>query len=453
MPFFSVSNLLWSAMVFAAFGLSVCLHEFGHAIAAYWGGDRAVKEKGYLTLNPLRYTHLTNSIVLPFIFLLMGGIPLPGAAVYINHGALRSRLWKSAVSAAGPLATFLVAVVLASIISLLPPPVEVNPLTQESLLFEGVALLLTLETAGVFLNLIPIPGLDGYGIIRPWLPTAIQQRLRPVAKYGVWILVGAFWFVPQFSGTFWSAVISVVQACGVSPQVAFLSLSRFQSGARVLFFGLLVIWIGYTQWQKRQPQAPESFYGNGNGTLLEKLARLDAQLTKQPTALTYARKAAILTDMARYDEALTTLDESLAITPKDNETAHQRYVAYLRGNIYLAQENYNEAVTCFDRSLALLPAEEATTRIHMLFQKASAYFFQQRYEDSLATFQQILSETPDDANALYNTACCYSRLSQIEPGIAALTQALEKGQPALREQAMEDEDLAGLRSHPNYPNP
>lgn len=65
--------------------ISVCLHEFGHAIVAYWGGDTSVKDKGYLTLNPLKYTDINLSLTLPLIFLLMGGIPLPGAAVYINE--------------------------------------------------------------------------------------------------------------------------------------------------------------------------------------------------------------------------------------------------------------------------------------------------------------------------------------------------------------------------------
>ena len=105
----SFTNLLWCTLVFVAFGFSVCLHEFGHAIVAYWGGDHSVKDKGYLTLNPLRYTNVSTTLVLPLIFLLMGGIPLPGAAVYINHSELRSKAWKSADSAEGPFATILVA--------------------------------------------------------------------------------------------------------------------------------------------------------------------------------------------------------------------------------------------------------------------------------------------------------------------------------------------------------
>ncbi len=53
---------------------SVCLHEFGHALAAHLGGDTEVARAGYLTLNPLRYSHPLLSIVLPVLFLVSGGL-------------------------------------------------------------------------------------------------------------------------------------------------------------------------------------------------------------------------------------------------------------------------------------------------------------------------------------------------------------------------------------------
>src|ERR1700737_415684 len=86
---------------------SLCIHEFGHAFVAYLGGDRGVVASGYLTLNPLRYTNVLLSLIMPVIFLLLGGIGLPGGAVYINTSALRTKAWSSAVSAAGPLGTLL----------------------------------------------------------------------------------------------------------------------------------------------------------------------------------------------------------------------------------------------------------------------------------------------------------------------------------------------------------
>ncbi|MEO0540050.1 MAG: site-2 protease family protein, partial [Cyanobacteria bacterium P01_A01_bin.105] len=106
-------ELTFTLVVFAGWVVSVCLHEFGHAVVAYWGGDTSVKDKGYLTLNPLKYTNPGLSFVMPLMFLLLGGIPLPGAAVYINQRQLRSRTWKSAVSAAGPIATLGCAVAIA----------------------------------------------------------------------------------------------------------------------------------------------------------------------------------------------------------------------------------------------------------------------------------------------------------------------------------------------------
>ena len=91
---------------------SLCLHEFSHAVVAYYGGDTSVKDKGYLTFNPLKYTHPIYSIVLPMVFLLLGGIGLPGGAVYIETWRLRSRRWEAAVSLAGPASNLLLAILL-----------------------------------------------------------------------------------------------------------------------------------------------------------------------------------------------------------------------------------------------------------------------------------------------------------------------------------------------------
>ena len=73
------------AFVTAGWIVSLALHEFGHALVAYIGGDYSVVGKGYLSLNPLKYTHGVLSIVMPVAILLMGGIGLPGGAVFIDR--------------------------------------------------------------------------------------------------------------------------------------------------------------------------------------------------------------------------------------------------------------------------------------------------------------------------------------------------------------------------------
>ena len=42
-------------LVLAGWVVSLCLHEFGHAIVAYLGGDYTVADKGYLTLDVRKY--------------------------------------------------------------------------------------------------------------------------------------------------------------------------------------------------------------------------------------------------------------------------------------------------------------------------------------------------------------------------------------------------------------
>src|SRR5512145_1412326 len=137
------------AIVLFGWIFSLCLHEFSHALVAYWGGDDTVREKGYLTFNPLKYTHPLFSLVLPILFLLMGGIGLPGGAVYIERWRIRDRFMLSAVSLVGPLSNLLFAIVLGLIL-------RFGPSIDERFL-PGLSFLLVLQISAVMFNLIPLP--------------------------------------------------------------------------------------------------------------------------------------------------------------------------------------------------------------------------------------------------------------------------------------------------------
>ena len=62
---------LWAVII--GWVMSVTLHEFAHGIVGYWGGDYTVRERGGLTLNPLQYVDPVMSLLLPMVFLLIGG--------------------------------------------------------------------------------------------------------------------------------------------------------------------------------------------------------------------------------------------------------------------------------------------------------------------------------------------------------------------------------------------
>src|SRR3954470_12739906 len=99
------SPLFWA--VFIGWVLSVVLHEFAHGLVAYLGGDYTIRERGGLTLNPLQYVDPVMSLILPIVFLILGGVPLPGGVTYVRRDLLRSRTWSVLVSLAGPAMNFL----------------------------------------------------------------------------------------------------------------------------------------------------------------------------------------------------------------------------------------------------------------------------------------------------------------------------------------------------------
>jgi Zn-dependent protease len=168
--------------------VSLCLHEFGHALVAFWGGDHGVLGKGYLTLNPLKYTHTLFSLLLPVLFLMMGGIGLPGGAVYINRAAIRSKRIESLMSAAGPGATAACALV-----ALVPFLFRTALWTAHAEFWAGLALLAYLQLTALVFNLMPIPGLDGFGILAPFLPLRLLQVAYSLGQF-TYLIIFLFFF-------------------------------------------------------------------------------------------------------------------------------------------------------------------------------------------------------------------------------------------------------------------
>lgn len=212
-------NYLTFFIVLGGWIFSLCLHEFSHALVAYYGGDTTVREKGYLTFNPLKYTHPVFSIVLPLLFLFMGGIGLPGGAVYIERWRIRNRYWLSAMSLAGPLANLLFAILLGIILRFLPPHSSIGP---------GLSFLLVLQISAVLFNLIPLPPFDGYNAVEPFLPQAIRMMVDRFRDMAIWIVLLAFWFVPSIGGLFWGTVFTVATSLGVEWDMVITGLQQFR---------------------------------------------------------------------------------------------------------------------------------------------------------------------------------------------------------------------------------
>lgn len=207
-------------LVLAGWAVSLCLHEFGHAVVAYRGGDTSVAAKGYLTLDVRRYTDVGYSFVLPLIILLIGGLPLPGGAVWINQWALRSRAWRTWVSLAGPLANLALGVVLILAVALVPMPATLGA---------GLSALALFQVVAFVLNVLPVPGLDGWGALEPYLPVGARRagdRARPWAPL---VLLALLLFVPGVGSAFFAGAAALYDAVGGSALLA-------DAGRQALFF-------------------------------------------------------------------------------------------------------------------------------------------------------------------------------------------------------------------------
>jgi Zn-dependent protease len=209
------ATVLTLAFVVVGWIVSVCLHEFSHAVMAHLGGDRGIAASGYLTLNPLRYTNIVMSIVFPVVALLLGGIGLPGGAVYINTAALRSRSWNSLVSLAGPVSNAVLALLIGATFNL---AFRLDWITDGNLaFFEALAFLGYLQVFAVVLNLLPIPPLDGYGILRPWLPWSVQSAAAGIGMAGYLVVFLVLFYVPPVSAVVFSVVSTISSTLGIDP--------------------------------------------------------------------------------------------------------------------------------------------------------------------------------------------------------------------------------------------
>ncbi len=381
---------------------TVCLHEFGHAVVAYYGGDTTVKDKGYLTLNPLKYTDVGYSLIMPVVFLVMGGVALPGAAVYINTSLLRSRAWKSAVSAAGPLATALVAIALSI-------PFQLGWAT-EGWGWNALALLTTYQVAGLFFNLLPVPSFDGFGIIEPWLPKEVQHATRRWGRYGYLVLLALFWTVPAFSGSFWGLVSTVSEGLGVSPLMMRSAYTEFAESSKGVFIALLLGALIYRKLVKPSATATDE-----NQDLESTLAAYDRLVeTQQTTSEIWFQRGQALSSLGRFETAIISYNEAIKDRNSGAEVWFSRAVALHQLG------RYPGALADYEQTLALEPSHS-----YAWANKARILQGLQKSELAILAYDQSLKFRPANALCWHERGVILRDLGREADALSSFANALK----------------------------
>lgn len=136
--------------------LGLVAHEVAHAAVAVSRGDQTPRLDGRLSLDPRHHLDPLGTLVVFFIYFGWG------RPLRLNPYRMRRPLDPALVWLAGPLASLLVAIALSIPLKLL---LTTGYVGFDSPLFQLILVAFYFNVLLAVVNLIPIPGLDGYNIL------------------------------------------------------------------------------------------------------------------------------------------------------------------------------------------------------------------------------------------------------------------------------------------------
>jgi len=189
---------------------AITVHEAAHGWAANKLGDPTAMIMGRVTLNPIAHIDPFGTVLLPLLMVIMGAPPIGWAKpVPVNPMNLKNpKKDNLLISAAGPVSNILAAtlagIVFKVIIGLRPRTLyDLNLALDRGGSIPGfnpIPILAIILFYAVFLNmflavfnLIPIPPLDGSGILIGLISEDAAQKVEQLRPFGILIVFGMLW--------------------------------------------------------------------------------------------------------------------------------------------------------------------------------------------------------------------------------------------------------------------
>jgi Zn-dependent protease len=175
--------IIWAVPVL----LAITVHEVAHGWVALRYGDTTAKRAGRLTLNPIKHVDPVGTILVPGIMLALGGFifgwakPVPVNFMALNNPK-RDMVY---VAIAGPATNLVMAFVWGGLGLL----AQYIPITAgKPLLFMSIAGIY-INAILMFVNLIPLPPLDGGRVAVGLLPNKMAMAYSKIEPYGLFIMI------------------------------------------------------------------------------------------------------------------------------------------------------------------------------------------------------------------------------------------------------------------------
>ncbi|AFJ03295.1 membrane metalloprotease [Methylophaga frappieri] len=183
--------IIWTVPVLFA----ITLHEVAHGWMALKLGDRTAQMLGRLSLNPIKHIDPIGTIVVPGILLLLGGFIFGWAKpVPVSYQNLRKPKSDMAwVALAGPGANLAMGLVWAVVAKLGFGLVQAGNSFGEPMFYMGLAGI-WINAILMFLNLLPLPPLDGGRVLVSVLPGKLGWQVSRIEPYGFFIILGLLAF-------------------------------------------------------------------------------------------------------------------------------------------------------------------------------------------------------------------------------------------------------------------